>query len=214
MPLQLIAIAGGSGSGKTTLARRLADALGAPAAAVLPLDAYYRDRPEATAAERATANYDAPEAIDADLLHAHLLQLRDRGSVDCPVYDFRTHRRTAATQRIRAVRHLVVEGILALWWPALRALYDTTVFLRVDEATALVRRTARDGESRGRSPASVRRQWEATVQPMYRRHVEPTARFADVVVDGAAPIEAGLAAVLAHVRARESGTPGGGDQPG
>ena len=200
----LIAIAGASGSGKTTLAQRLAAALGPPDAALLPLDAYYRNHPEATAEELDTANYDAPETVDAALLEAHVQQLRTGRAVERPTYDFRTHRRTTATWTVRPGRYVIVEGILALHWSTLRSLYDTSVFLRIDEAAALARRLARDCESRGRSPASVRRQGERTVWPMYRRHVEPTARFADVVVDGAAPMAACLTTVLAHVRARES----------
>lgn len=209
----LIAIAGASGSGKTTLAQRLAAAL-VPPAAVLPLDAYYRDRPEATSAELDTANYDAPEAVDAVLLEAHLRQLCAGRAVERPTYDFRFHRRTAATWTVRPTRYAIVEGILALHWSTLRHLYDTRVFMRIDEATALARRLARDCESRGRSPASVRRQWGETVWPMYRRHVEPTARFADVVVDGAAPITTCLTAVLAHVRTRENRKTPTDRQPG
>ena len=207
----LIAIAGASGSGKTTLAQRLSAAL-VPPAPVLPLDAYYRDRPQATAAELDTANYDAPEAVDAALLEAHIRQLRAGRAVERPTYDFRIHRRTTATWTVRPGRYAVVEGILALHWSTLRHLYHTNVFMRIDEATALARRLARDCESRGRSPASVRRQWEESVWPMYRRHVEPTARFADVVVDGAAPIAACLTDVLACVRAGESKNPQTGRQ--
>lgn len=210
----LIAIAGASGSGKTTLAQRLAAALGPPDAAVLPLDAYYRDRPDATPEERAGANYDAPDAIDAALLQAHVQALRAGHPIERPTYDFRTHRRRNATWWVRMDGYLIVEGILALCWPALRGLYDTAVFIRIDEATALARRVERDCESRGRSPASVRRQWDSTVWPMYRRHVEATASFADVIVDGTAPIAAGEAAVLAHVHAAGSGSPRTGGQLG
>ena len=209
----LIAIAGASGSGKTTLAQRLAAAL-VPPAAVLPLDAYYRDRPEATAAELDTANYDAPEAVDAGLLETHVRQLCAGRAVDRPSYDFRAHRRTNARRTVRPGRYVVVEGILALHWSTLRNLYDTRVFMRIDEATALARRLTRDCEFRDRSPASVRRQWKETVWPMYRRHVEPTARFADVIVHGAAPIAACLTAVLAHVRTREGERTRTDRQPG
>ncbi len=198
----LIAIAGASGSGKTTLAGRVAAALGPQGTDVLPLDAYYRDRPDATAAERDAANYDAPDAVDAALLETHLLALRARRTIERPTYDFRVHRRTQATRTVRPGRYLVVEGILALCWPALRTLYDTKVFIRIDEATALARRIERDTRLRARSPDSVRRQWEATVWPMYRRHVEPTARFADATVDGAAPIDACVRALLVQVRRR------------
>ena len=194
----LIAIAGASGSGKTTLAARAAAAL--PDCAVLPLDAYYRDRPHASAAEREAINYDAPDAIDDALLETHLRELLAGRSAERPTYDFRTRRRASSTRTIRPGRYLLVEGILALHWSGLRALWDTAAFLHVDEATALARRTARDARLRARSPGSVRRQWEATVWPMYRRYVERTRRFADVILDGAAPLETSAAALLAHVR--------------
>lgn len=198
-PPHLIALAGASGSGKTTLAETVSAALGPPDAVVLPLDAYYRDRPGATAEELEAVNYDAPDAIDVNLLHAHLLQLRAGRSVERPVYDFRTRRRRT-TQEVRPGRHLLIEGILALYWPALRDLYDTRAFVRIDERTALARRLERDTRIRARSPDSVRRQWVSTVWPMYLRHVEPTARFADVTLDGAAPLEASVAMLLARVR--------------
>ena len=196
----LIAIAGASGSGKTTLAGRAAAAL--PDSAVLPLDAYYRDHPHASAAELEAVNYDAPDAIDVALLETHLRELRAGRSIDRPAYDFRTHRRKRCTLAMEPGRHLIVEGILTLYWPALRTLYGTTAFIHVDEATALARRMERDTRLRARSPRSVRRQWEATVWPMYRRYVEQTRRFADLTLDGAAPLDASLAALLAHVRAR------------
>ena len=103
---------------------------------------------------------------------------------------------------MEAGRYLIVEGLLVLYWPALRSLCHTTVFIRIDEATALGRRMERDTRLRARSPLSVRRQWETTVWPMYRRYVEPTRRFADLTLDGAAPLDASLAALLARVRAR------------
>lgn len=197
----VIAIAGASGSGKTTLARRLAGALGAPDVAVVPVDAYYRDRPSATPGERAAANYDAPDAIDASLLESHLALLRAGRSVERPVYDFRTHRRTRASRLVRPGRYLVVEGILALHWPALRALYDMTVFVEIDEATALARRLARDIRERGRDEKDVRGQWRLSVWPMFLRHVAPTRRLADLAIDGAAPIDACAEQLAARVRA-------------
>ena len=196
----LIAIAGASGSGKTTLAERAAAAL--PEAAMLPLDAYYRDRPDATAEELEAVDYDAPEAIDAALLERHLLRLRAGRGIERPTYDFRTHRRTRDTRRIQPGRYLIVEGLLALHWPGLRTLYDTTAFIRIDEATALARRMARDTRRRARSPISVRRQWQTTVWPSYCRYVEPTRQFAGLTLDGAAPVEVSLAALLAHVGAQ------------
>lgn len=200
----VIAIAGASGSGKTTLARRLAGALGTPDVAVVPVDAYYRDRPSATPGERAAANYDAPDAIEASLLESHLTLLRAGRTVERPVYDFGTHRRTRAIVPVRPGRYLVVEGILALHWPGLRALYDMTVFIEIDKATALARRLARDTRERGRDEEPVRRQWRLSVWPMFLRHVAPTRRLADLTVDGAAPIEACAEQLVAAVRTRRA----------
>ena len=202
----LIAIAGASGAGKSTLAGRLAAALGAsgPAAPVVPLDAYYRDAPGDAPAVRAARNFDAPEALEAALLLTHLERLHSGRAAERPTYDFRTHRRSARTITLQPATYVVVEGLLALHWPAIRALCATKVFLTIDERLALARRIARDTSTRGRTEDSVRRQWAATVSPMFRRYVEPTRRFADLTVDGAAPLEAAVAAVLAFVR------PGGG----
>ena len=201
--VHLIAIAGASGAGKTTLASRLAAALGASgrAAPVVPLDAYYRDDPGDAPAVRAARNFDVPEALEAALLVAHLERLRSGRAVERPTYDYGTHRRAARTVTVRAARYVVVEGLLALHWPVVRALCATKVFMTIDERLALARRIARDTSTRGRTEHSVRRQWSETVHPMIRRYVEPTRRFADLTVDGAAPLEASVGAVLAFVRA-------------
>ena len=201
----LIAIAGASGAGKTTLAASLAAALGSSRGVVpvVPIDAYYRDDPCDSPEDRAARNFDAPDALDAALLVAHLERLRSGHTVGRPIYDFRTHRRTAGTVAVRPASHVVVEGLLALHWPAVRALCATRVFLTIEERLALARRIARDTSTRGRTAAAVRRQWSDTVWPMYRRYVEPTRRFADVTVDGAAPGEVAVAAVLAAARPGE-----------
>ena len=196
----LIAIAGASGSGKTTLAQYLANALGTTRNAVIPIDAYYRDHPEYGAAEHAAANYDAPDAIDIALLLEHLNALRAGRTVERPVYDFRRRRRAAATAAVHPAPILLIEGLLALHWPEIRRLAGTRVFIRVDAATALARRIARDRAERGREETSVRQQWASTVWPSFERWVAPTARFADVTVDGALPTAAAATAVLNHVR--------------
>ena len=198
----LIAIAGASGAGKTTLAGRLAEALGAAgsAAPVVPLDAYYRDQPGEPPAVRAARNFDAPEALETALLFAHLEQLRNGRAAERPTYDFRTHRRTARAVVVQPAPYVVVEGLLALHWATVRELCATKIFLAIDADLALARRIARDTSTRGRTAESVRRQWSETVHPMFRRYVEPTRRFADLTVDGAAPLEATVAAVLAFVR--------------
>ena len=198
----LIAIAGASGAGKTTLAGRLAEALGAAgsAAPVVPLDAYYRDHPGEPPAVRAARNFDAPEALETALLFAHLEQLRSGRAAERPTYDFRTHRRTACAVVVQPAPYVVVEGLLALHWAAVRDLCASKIFLAIDDDLALARRIARDTSTRGRTVESVRRQWSETVHPMFLRYVEPTRRFADLTVDGAAPLEATVAAVLAFVR--------------
>ena len=116
-----------------------------------------------------------------------------------PTYDFRTHRRTAGTVTVRPAPYVLVEGLLALHWGAIRNLCATRVFIVIDEPLALARRIARDTRTRGRTEDSVRRQWSETVQPMYRRYVEPTRRYADLTVDGSRPVEVSVAEVLDHV---------------
>lgn len=197
--LHLIAIAGASGSGKTTLAQHLANALGIAPDSVIPMDAYYRDHPEYGAAEHAAANYDAPDAVDIALLLAHLSALRAGRTVERPVYDFRRRRRATATATVHPAPVLLLEGLLALHWPEIRELAGTCVFIRIDAATALARRIARDRAERGRDETSVRQQWASTVWPSYERWVAPTARFADVTVDGAVPVAPAATAVLNHV---------------
>ncbi len=192
----LIGIAGGSGSGKTTIAHHLAQRLTTPPAPVVPLDAYYRDRPE----PRAAVNYDEPAAVDAALLVAHLRDLAAGATVDQPTYDFARHARSTVTRRIAPDHYVIVEGILTLHWRSVRDVLGTTVFVAVDDDTAFSRRLARDTRERGRTSASVRAQWDGTVRPMHARYVEPTRAMADVVVDGAERSEISVEAVLAHLR--------------
>ena len=183
----VIAIAGISCSGKTTLARHLARVL--PDAAVLPLDAYYRDLSHLQPAHRAAVNFDAPEALDHPLLLDHIQCLSRGVGVDRPVYSFTTHTRKARPVRQDPVSHLVVEGLFALYWPELRSLYHLAVFVDAPHALCLERRLERDAAERGRTPGSIRLQYERHVQPMGERYVVPTRPHADVVVSGAADPE-------------------------
>ncbi len=195
-PPHLIGIAGHSGAGKTALARELAATLlGAPGD-VLSLDAYYVDRGGVEPGARGRLDYDGPAALDWDLLRDHLRRLAAGRSVERPVYDFRHHVRSPRTERLVPGRVVVVEGRLALYDAAVRALLATRVYVATDAEICLGRRVARDTRERGRTAAAVRAQWRATVQPMFVRYVEPTRRHADLVVDGARPLAALAAAVL------------------
>lgn len=195
---RLLGIAGPSCSGKSTLARYLADRLPG-GAALLSLDAYYRDRIDLEPAARARLNFDAPEALDLELLDHQLEELAAGVAVDRPIYDFATHAREARTERLMPRDWVVVEGLFALHWEALRRRYLVAIFVEAEEGLCLNRRLARDTSERGRSPASVRAQFVEQVCPMAHRHVLPDRGHADLVVDGAAPVETAGAAVLAFL---------------
>ena len=186
-PPRLIGLAGPSGAGKTTLARTLQTCLPGPAT-VLSLDAYYCDLAALSPAERARVNFDAPEAMDHQRLAADLRQLAAGHRVEIPVYDFATHTRQAHQQSLTPTDFLLVEGLFALYWPDINALYHLRLFVTAEDELCLERRLARDRVERGRSPASIR--------PMYHRHVQPTARYADLILDGSTPTEEQVTAVL------------------
>lgn len=177
-----VGIAGGSGSGKSALARALAGSLGPERVASLCYDAYYADRGDLPAAERAALNYDVPEALDTELFLAHLAALRDGQPVRPPRYCFSTHRRIGADHPVEPRPLVLVEGILLLHDPRARALLDLSIFLDVPDETRLARRMARDVGERGRTRRSVLSQYEATVRGAHARYVEPTKPLADLVL--------------------------------
>ena len=183
----LVGIAGASGSGKTTLAHALARSLGD--ADVLSMDAYYRDLVHLDRTARERWNFDSPEAFEWDRFVADLRALRRGETIQRPSYDFTTHTRRPGVESVEPRSFLVVEGLLVLYYSDVRALLDTTVFLDVDDQTALDRRIARDHRERGRDPEVVRAQYARDVQPMFARHVAPTARWATLTLSGTDPIE-------------------------
>lgn len=182
MAALVVGVAGGSGSGKSTVVRRLMTGLGRDSVTVIEHDRYYRDHPELTVAERATINYDHPEALDTELLIAHVDALRSACPVALPVYDFSQHRRDASTHAAAPHAVILIEGILVLADERLRALMDLKVFVDTDVETRFDRRLRRDVSERGRSPQSVRDQFTLTVQPMHDLFVEPSRQFADIVI--------------------------------
>ncbi len=175
-------IAGGSGSGKTTIARRVVQALPAGSAVLLEHDAYYRDRSTMPREERDALNFDHPDALDNALLVEHLTCLSRGEPAEAPVYDFVTHARTAQTRRIEPAPIILIEGILIFVDAALRGRFDMKIFADTDSDIRAFRRLDRDMSTRGRTFAQVAAQYHRTVRPMHLEFVEPSKRFADVII--------------------------------
>jgi uridine kinase len=198
----LVGVAGGSGSGKTALSRVLAGALGPEHVSMLCYDAYYHDRRELPAAERATLNYNVPEALDTPLFLDHLRTLRAGRAVRPPRYCFVTHRRIGEAAAVEPRRVLLVEGILLLHDAEIRHLLDLTFFLDVPDEVRLARRIARDTTEQGRTRRSVLSQFEATVGGAHARYVAPTKAFADVLLSNVARVDRVAEVATEVIRAR------------
>ena len=177
----VIGIAGGSGSGKTTLMKNLMQTFG-DVATVISHDNYYKRHDELTYEERCLLNYDEPAAFDTDLMVEQLDQLRHGQTIDCPVYDFTVHNRSNDTVRIEPRKVIIVEGILIFQDPQLRELMDIRIFVDADSDIRLCRRIKRDVNKRGRSLESVLMQYQQTVKPMHELYVEPSKKYANIVV--------------------------------
>jgi uridine kinase len=178
----VLGVAGGTGSGKTTIAESVIEALPKGAAVLIPSDAYYRDRSALPRAAREHINYDHPDAIETEFLEAHLADLRAGRAIEMPQYDYREHARRSETRRIEPAPVVVVEGILVLAEERLRAQMDLKIFVDTDADVRLMRRMRRDMEERGRTFAQISEQYADTVRPMHLAFVEPSKRFADLVV--------------------------------
>ena len=178
----VIGIAGGSGSGKTTVVRRLVASLGDTQVTVLEHDRYYRDRSDLRLEERAALNYDHPDSLETDLLVEHVRALRAGQTVQVPQYDFARHYRLDVREAVSPRAAIIVEGILIFADAALRALMDIKVFVDTDADTRFIRRLRRDVADRGRTMESVIDQYLGTVKPMHLEFVEPSKRYADIIV--------------------------------
>ena len=178
----MIGIAGGTGSGKTTVAQALAAGLPEGTVALIEHDSFYRERLELSFEERSGLNYDHPESLDNALLIEHLKLLRAGHAVDVPIYDYASHARRAETRRVVPSRVIIVEGILVFVEQAVRELLDIKLFVDTDADLRVFRRIRRDLEQRGRTFASIREQYYHYVRPMHLQFVEPSKRWADLII--------------------------------
>jgi len=178
----VIGIAGGSGSGKTTVAQIIIERVGASHIAFLQHDAYYKDLSDLPPNQRALINFDHPDSLDNELLIQHIDRLKNYQSIELPVYDFKNHTRTSMTVRIDPQPLILVEGILIFAEPRLRPLFDVKLFVDTDPDIRFIRRLERDIIERGRTTESVIQQYLNTVRPMHLDFVEPSKRYADVII--------------------------------
>ena len=198
----IVGIAGGSGSGKSTVARRIAGSLAAAQVAFIDMDAYYRNFSHLPMEERRRVNWDHPDALDVDLLVTQLAQLRGGTAVEKPIYDFVSHARTERTERIEPGLVVVIDGILLFADERVRALCDVKVFVDADADIRLIRRIRRDMSERGRPLDEILSQYLSTVQPMHLQFVEPSKRYADVIVPRGGHNEVAIEMLVAKIRGR------------
>src|SRR5438105_3695717 len=198
----ILGIAGGSGSGKSTISRAILEALPKGAGVLLDQDHYYRLQSHLPLSERERVNYDHPDALELDLLCGHLDALRSGACIVRPTYDFSIHDRAKDGLRIEPAPVILVEGILVLAEERLRSRFDVKIFVDTDADIRLMRRVRRDLEQRGRTFAQVRKQYYESVRPMHLAFVEPSKRFADVIVPEGGENKVALDLILSHVQAR------------
>jgi uridine kinase len=203
MRSHIIGIAGPSSSGKSELSRQLSERL--PGTSIVSLDSYYRGMEEIPLAARKKVNFDHPDALDWELLHEHLVAISEGRAFEEPVYSFADYARTSATRRIEPTEFLIVEGLFVLYWPELRGMLDTKVYVETAPEVCFERRLKRDVAERGRTPKSVREQYEKTVRPSAEWFVYPTGKYADLAVSGEMPFDRSTSAVIAALhRAKAS----------
>jgi len=190
--MHIIGIAGPSGAGKSYIAQSLLDADICTTTAIISLDHYYHDQSHLTPSERAALNFDHPCAVDHHYLIAQLTQLHQGQAIQRPCYDFATHSRRRESVPVFPVDLLILEGLFALYWPALRQLLTLSIFIEAPDTLCYHRRMTRDMQERGRSSASVKAQYTTTVQPMAMRYIMPTREYAAIVLSGDAPIASSI----------------------
>ena len=201
----VIGVAGGTGSGKSTVARNVAAALGGASVAFIDMDAYYLDHAHLSMEDRRKVNWDHPNAFDWDHLVGQLAQLAGGAAIDKPVYDFVNHARSVETVRIPPADVVVIDGILLFVDPRVRDLCDVKVFVDADADVRLIRRIRRDMAKRGRPLGEILEQYLATVQPMHLEFVEPSKRYADVIVPRGGKNPVAIEMIVAKISRRVQG---------
>ena len=199
-PVFAIGIGGGTGSGKTMVAERICNGVGRRLVTLLHQDAYYKDRRHIARRERSEINFDHPDALDNQLLANHLLSLKSRKSVAKPVYDFCQHVRLDEPQILEPRDVLIVEGILIFAEAAIRELFDLKIFVDTDDDTRFIRRLKRDITERGRTVESVIEQYEKTVKPMFLDFVQPSKRYADIILPQGGLNNIGIEVIIKNVK--------------
>jgi uridine kinase len=197
----VIGIAGGSGSGKTTVAQTILQRVGTDRIAFLQHDSYYKDLRGLPPAQRNEFNFDHPNSLETELLIKHIGTLRNGKSVEVPIYDFSTDSRTAQSFTVQPRNVILVEGILIFTEAALRKLFDIKIFVDTDADLRFIRRLERDIHERGRTTDSVIKQYMHTVRPMHLEFVEPSKRYADIIIPEGGHNQAALDMVVARVEA-------------
>lgn len=195
----VIGIAGGTGSGKTTVASVILNKVGRSRIAYLPHDAYYKDLRHLPPLRRQEINFDHPDSLESDLMRQHIEQLLAWKPINLPIYDFTTHTRTDQVTEIKPSRVVLVEGILIFTEAALRDLFDVKIFVDTDADIRFIRRLQRDIAERGRTMESVITQYLTTVRPMHLEFVEPSKRYADVVIPEGGLNEVAMDMVIARI---------------
>jgi len=196
----VIGVAGGTGSGKSTVAAKIVEGLPAESVVVLDHDSYYRDRSGISREMAEQLNYDHPDSLETNLLIEHLAHLKDGYPIDMPQYDFKTHSRLKTRRRVEPAPVVIVEGILLFVEPDLRALLDIKLFVDTDADIRILRRIRRDLEHRGRSFQSIREQYYKTVRPMHLQFVEPSKRWADLIIPEGGENRVALDLVIGRLR--------------
>ena len=196
----IIGICGGTGSGKTTIARKIIEAVGRENVILLEQDSYYRNLEDMPLDERHQANFDHPDSIDSELLVNHLKRLKGGNPIEMPIYDFKTHTRNRETEHIEPKRVTIVEGILIFSEPRILGLLDVRVFVDTPDDIRFIRRLQRDIIERGRTVESVIAQYRTTVRPMHFEFVEPSKRYADMIIPEGGNPEIGVEFLCGLIR--------------